>query len=38
MVVVAALQETKWFTCEAYRLGDSVVVTAGSALGKQMFD
>jgi len=28
-VVVGALQETKWFGCEVYRVGGSVVLTAG---------
>ena len=28
-VMVAALQETKWFGKEVYRVGDSVVLTAG---------
>ncbi len=28
-VVVAALQETKWFGSEVYRVGDSIVLTAG---------
>ena len=28
-VVVGALQETRWFGCEVYRVGDSVVLTAG---------
>ena len=28
-VVVAALQETKWFGCEVYRVGESVVLSAG---------
>ena len=28
-VVVSALQETKWFGNEVYRVGNSVVLTAG---------
>ena len=28
-VVVATLQETKWFGCEVYRVGEGVVLTAG---------
>ena len=28
-VVVAALQETKWFGCKVYRVGESVVLSAG---------
>ena len=28
-VVVDALQETKWFGCEVYRVGESVVLSAG---------
>ena len=28
-VVVGALQETKWFGCEVYKVGESMVLTAG---------
>ena len=28
-VIVGALQETKWFGCGLYEVGDSVVLTSG---------
>ena len=28
-VVVGALQETKWFSCGTYEVGDSMVLTSG---------
>ena len=31
-VKVAGLQETKWFNCEVYEVGGSVVLTCGRAL------
>ena len=28
-VVIGALQETKWFACETYKVSDSMVLTSG---------